>query len=105
MVDVTLDQVADSPALVKLQTDTWELNIWAPIADLLRLRDIRDADWDARHSLAVGTCADARVYWTSGDGRVTVLVGHDDETWDIAVAIPPATVEKIVTLAERGNEG
>jgi hypothetical protein len=30
------------------------------------------------------------------------MVGHDDETWDIAVTIPIATVETIVADARAG---
>ena len=88
---------------MKLQATTWELNIRAPAADFVRLHGIEDADWGARRSLAVGTCAEARVYWSINDDRVTatMLIGHDDETWDAAVAIPVETVHEIASLAER----
>jgi hypothetical protein len=107
MVEVTLDveSASGTPTapgvLVKLQTETWELNIWAPITDLVRLRDIRDADWAARRSLAIGTCAGAPVYWAASEGQVMILIGHDDETWDIGVAVPLATVQEVASLAER----
>ncbi len=89
-----------------MQTETWELNVWAPLADLVRLRDIRDADWAARRSLAIGTCAGASVYWAMREwgtrqAEVVILIGHDDETWDIAVGIPLSTVDAIVSLAQR----
>ncbi|MGN9786482.1 hypothetical protein ACTMTF_34015 [Nonomuraea sp. ZG12] len=100
MVDVTLDESDDSVAVVKLQAETWELNIWAPMADLFRLRGIREVDWDARRSLPVGTCADARVFWAASEGQATILVGQDDETWDIAVTVPLETVDEIARLAE-----
>jgi hypothetical protein len=101
VVDVTLDESAGSVVSVKLQAEMWELNIRASTTDLLRLHDIQDADWDARRSLPIGTCAGASVYWAMSDGQVTILIGHDDETWDIAVAIPLATVHEIASLAER----
>jgi len=28
------------------------------------------------------------------------MIGHDDETWDIALLMPVAVVEKIAALAE-----
>lgn len=109
MVDVTLEVLADAAAgttgsgpvvAVKLQSPDWELNVTAPAADLARLRDIRTADWSARRSLAAGRCAGATVFWAMGeDGAVTVLVGHDDETWDIAVGIPVAAADEIAALA------
>jgi hypothetical protein len=100
MVDVTVES-AGSVVVMKLQTETWELNIRAPVADFVRLHGINDADWDARRSLAIGTCADARVHWAASGGQAMILIGHDDETWDIAVAVPVATVHEIASLAER----
>jgi hypothetical protein len=103
VIDVTLDieNSAGLVAAVKLQAETWELNIRAPLSDLARLRDIRDAHWDARGSLAIGTCAGASVYWASSDGQATILVGDDDETWDVAVTVPLATVDEISHLASQ----
>ncbi|WP_326631451.1 hypothetical protein OIE67_43310 [Nonomuraea fuscirosea] len=99
MVDVTLEESAGQLALVKLQADAWELNIRAPLVDLVRLREIRRADWEARRSLAVGTCANARVFWTVSEGQAAILVGPDDEAWDIAVTIPMTVVDEIARLA------
>ncbi|MEU8151998.1 hypothetical protein [Nonomuraea sp. NPDC048901] len=100
MVDVTLDEPGDSGAVVKLQTEAWELNIRAPLADLMRLRGIKEADWDARRSFSVGTCADAHVFWAANEEQATILIGQDDETWDIAVTVPLETVDQIARLAE-----
>ncbi|WP_433513073.1 hypothetical protein ACQP2T_57125 [Nonomuraea sp. CA-143628] len=100
MVDVTLDEAEDSGAVVKLQAEAWELNIRAPLADLMRLRGIEEADWDARGSFPVGTCADAPVFWAANDGQATILIGQDDETWDIAVTVPLEAVDQIARLAE-----
>jgi hypothetical protein len=102
VVDVTIDLPAgDGPAAVKLQSTHWELNIRAPRTELARLRDIDGADWDARRSLAVGTCAGVGVFWARSDDQVAILVGPDDETWDAAVLIPLATVHEIAALAEQ----
>jgi hypothetical protein len=100
VVDVTLDEADDSRAVVKLQTEAWELNIWAPLADWMRLRGIKEADWDARRSLPVGTCADAHVFWVANGEQAMILIGQDDETWDIAVTVPLGTVDQIARLAE-----
>jgi hypothetical protein len=99
MVDVTLNESTGDVVAMKLQTDAWELNIWAPLTDFMRLHEIKDAAWDTRRSLAIGTSADAPVYWVRSGGQAMVLVGHDDETWDIAVAMPLATVDEITSLA------
>ena len=91
-----------APVLMKLQTETWEVNVWAALTDLAQLRNIRDADWTARRSMAIGTCAGASVYWAMlGEEQVSVLIGHDDETWDVGVTIPLATAYEIASLAEQ----
>jgi hypothetical protein len=101
MVDVTLNEAAGSAVVMKLQTPTWELNIEAPVADFVRLHGIDDADWNERRSLAIGTSANAPVHWAISGEQATILIGHDDETWDIAVTVPVTTVHEIASLAER----
>jgi hypothetical protein len=103
-IDVTLDVAAADPsggrvATVKLATGTWELNILAELSDFAALAGIRGAEWQARRSLAVGTAAGAAVFWAAADDQVSILVGHDDETWDFAVLIPLSTVDEIIALA------
>ncbi|MBP2705017.1 hypothetical protein JOL79_14450 [Microbispora sp. RL4-1S] len=99
MVDVTLDDSDDSVVVVKLQAETWELNIWAPVADLARLHEIRQADWNSRRSLAVGICAGSPVFWARSEEQATILIGRDDETWDIGISMPIGTVDEIARLA------
>lgn len=101
VMEVTLEETTDSAAVVKLQAEALELNIWAPTADLARLRGIEEADWEARRTLAIGTGANAPVFWAMGEGQVAILIGHDDETWDVAVTIPLATAHEIASLAEQ----
>jgi hypothetical protein len=103
MVNVTVEarNDVDNPGVVKLQCDTWELNIWATTDELWKLADIEKTDWDQRRTLRVGTCANAPVWWNERDGTVDILVGHDSETWDLGVTVPLATVHNL--LAELGN--
>jgi hypothetical protein len=106
VVDVTIDLPAgDGLAAVKLQSPHWELNIRAARAELARLGDIDSADWDARRSLAVGTCAGAGVFWARSDDQVAILVGPDDETWDAAVLVPLTTVHEIAALVRGAASG
>jgi hypothetical protein len=99
MVEVTLDVDADPMPLLVLQAETWELHIKAPLADLSQLSEIRTATWDNRRSLQVGTCAGSPVFWSvTEDDQATLLIGQDDETWDIAVMVPLSVVDEIVSL-------
>jgi hypothetical protein len=49
----------------------------------------------------VGRSAGASVFWSSDGEVATILVGQDDETWDIAVSVPVTLVEDLVqTVAD-----
>ena len=98
MVHVTVEARNDVgyPRGVKLQGETWELNIRAATGELWELAGIEKTDWDQRRTLKVGTCANAPVWWSERDGTVDILVGHDAETWDIGVTIPLGTVHELL---------
>ena len=100
-VDVSVDREADGRHLVKMQTDGWELNVRASELEFAKLTDIRDADWDQRRSIAAGESAGAPVFWARSGDEVTIMVGHDDESWDVAVTVPLEVVEKIALATER----
>jgi hypothetical protein len=53
MADVTVEARNDAgnPGLVKLQGETWELNIWATTDELWKLAGIEETDWDRRRTL------------------------------------------------------
>jgi hypothetical protein len=99
---MTLDVEADGRCVVKLQTPTWELNVRAPAEELMRLATIRNADWNARGSLDVGEVAGSRAFWSSDEQTATVVVGDDDETWDVAITVPLHVVDEIVRLVAAG---
>ena len=98
MVHVTVEALngAGNPGVVKLQSETWELNISATTDELWQLAGIEKTDWDQRRTLKVGTCANAPVWWNERDGTVYILVGNDDEAWDMGVTIPIGTVHELL---------
>ena len=93
-------EVADG-CVVKIQADSWEVNISASADELLKLRDIRSADWDSRAAISAGRTTGRPVSWCSDGENATLLIGHDDETWDIAVTVPLAVVDELATHAGR----
>jgi hypothetical protein len=99
MIQVTLDAEADPSPMLMLQAGTWEVHIRASLTDFSRLSGIRRANWDERRSLQVGECAGSPVFWSvAGDEHATILIGHDDETWDAALIVPLTTVDEILAL-------
>jgi hypothetical protein len=101
MVDVSVEAMAGGDGLIKLSDQAWELNVIAPLAELRKLRDIENTDWAQRRTLKVGTCLDAPVWWNEADGHVCILVGADDEVWQVAITVPASAVREIIALAEK----
>jgi hypothetical protein len=83
---------------VSLSTDTWLALIHIAPEDVVRLNDVTSRSWDDG-ALRIGESAGASVFWSvNGEGdkdTVVILVGDDDETWDISFAVPAATIGEI----------
>jgi len=89
----------DAGFLLKLQSEEWEANVHASADELLRLSNIRSASWDERRSIHAGESAGSRVYWSGGDGdHANMMIGDDDETWDVSVVVPYAVIDQVVQL-------
>lgn len=95
-VEAVHDESGEEALLAKFSDDGWELNVRAPAPEFLTLRDIRMFDWDTRRVAKVGTCAGASAFWCSDGKTATILVGHDDETWDVAVTVPVEVIDDLV---------
>ena len=64
--------------------------------DLLRLSEVREANWAERRSIQAGESAGARVYWASLGEQAVLMIGPDDETWDVSVSVPSDVIDAIV---------
>jgi hypothetical protein len=95
-MDVSVEREVDGCLAVKLQSDAWEVNVRGSIGDFMRLTEIRSADWSQRRSIAAGESAGAPVLWASVDDHAALMIGHDDETWDVSVTLPFDLVDEIV---------
>jgi hypothetical protein len=100
-VDVSVEREADGGLLVKLATDEWEVNVRGSVDDFLKLAEIRSTNWNERGSLRAGESAGAPVFWASEGNQATLLIGNDDETWDVAITVPVPVVEQIGDEAVR----
>ena len=95
-VDIGLDDSGHVLVSAKLSDDRWELNVRARASEFLTLRDIGTTDWNSRRVVKVGTSAGANVFWCSDGDAVTIMIGHDDETWDLALSVPVGLVNNLV---------
>jgi hypothetical protein len=86
---------------VKLQSSGCELNVAASADELEDLSAVASARWLDRKSLRVGQCLGAPVFWSCEDGHLSVLVGSDDETWEVSFAAPESLVAALLEEIER----
>jgi hypothetical protein len=101
MIDLTVEDDGEGGLCAKFSAENWELNVRASAAEFAALGRIESADWDARGSIRAGVAAGSPVMWSCSGRDVSVLIGHDDETWDIAFTIP---LELAQRLARGGVE-
>ena len=100
VVEIEPDASGDALVLAKFSNDGWEVNVRAPASELLALRDVRTFDWDTRRAVKIGVCAGASAFWCSDGRTATILVGHDDEAWDIAVSVSVEVIDNLVRQIE-----
>jgi hypothetical protein len=103
VLDRAFDRARREVVLVKLSAQAWEFNFWATAEELAGLGSIREADWLARRCLHIGVSAGAPVHWAADGETVTIMVGGDSETWDIALTVPVAIVDTIVADLADGS--
>jgi hypothetical protein len=83
---------------LKLQTDAFEVNLRVRPQDVPKFEHVRSAAWERRGSLRIGEAAGSHAFWSvggEGDDSIAVLIGRDDECWDIGLSFPPETIDAI----------
>jgi hypothetical protein len=89
----------DEPRVIlSLSREDFTLSIWASPEDLSLFHQVRTADWDLRRSIRIGESAGSAVIWASNQRTLFVMIGSDDETWDIAFSLPLATLDEIMRV-------
>ncbi|WP_148613049.1 hypothetical protein [Nocardioides rubriscoriae] len=94
-VDTTYDDSGEE-ILAKFSDENWEVNVRARASEFLTLSDIRSFDWNERRATKVGRCAGTNVFWCSDGKTATIMLGHDDETWDVAFSLPVEVIDDLV---------
>jgi hypothetical protein len=85
---------------IKIQASDLELNIWMKDEELARLSLIEDTKWERRESVQLGESAGALVFWAAGSGKetISILIGPDDEAWDIGLELPRSILSELRAL-------
>lgn len=86
---------------VRITSGVCHIILHAAAAELVTLSAVEHAGWAQRGSVQVGTTNIGRAFWAADDtpGKVALLLGDDDETWDVAVTLDVSTVAELVRQA------
>ena len=82
----------DTAILIKISSDVYELNIWI---ELSRINDFFSFIESGQRSFFGGVSADTNVIWSRDEDSVYVLIGGDEETWDIGFPFDKNVLKKI----------
>ena len=78
-----------------LEAEVFEVNIHIPGDEAEELKLVASSRWEDG-SMQIGESAGVPVFWSTDEGMVAILVGADDENWDIALSVPVETMERII---------
>jgi len=86
--------------LLKIGCSRFEANFWIPLHDLAKFKLLLET-LSADESLPIGHSAGAPAFWSRGEaGLVMVVIGTDDESWDICFGLPEDVFKEILIEAE-----
>ena len=93
----------ESDGLLTVSADGVSLLIRIQRSDLQVLAGIPSAWWLQRRSIAAGTALGNPVFWCRDEEApdiAVILVGRDDETWELALHVP---LHLVIGLATSGG--
>jgi hypothetical protein len=67
--------------------------------ELLSLRRVHGASWDGRKAIKAGVALGNPVFWCRSSvdpTAVSVLVGADDETWELSLELPADVLARVL---------
>jgi len=100
----TIDEDGTPGFSLKILSQTWEINVYLTKPELLLIPQARTARWDDWGSLKIGKSAGDSAFWCCSEGLLSILVGHDQETWDFCVAMPATVIDDIMAEIERESD-
>jgi len=82
---------------LKIQTEAFELNVRIRPDEVEKFERVRSSPW-VKGSVRIGESAGSPAFWSVGDeddDSVSILIGSDDDCWDLGVSLPPDTIDII----------
>lgn len=93
-------EILDEKPTVKVSSPGAELNVSFRPQELEALLALDDAAWLSRGSIRSGECLGHPVWWSCVEQSVSVLVGTDDELWQVGLSdLPLKAVLQVIAEA------
>jgi hypothetical protein len=91
------DEQGNTVFVLKIQEQSWELNIYMTRHELALIPDVQAARCNNRSSLQIGKCVGLPAFWSCEDGKLSILIGQDDENWDFGVTMSETVIDSMIT--------
>jgi hypothetical protein len=88
---------------VKISAPIFEFNVIFAPAEVARLARVRQTPW-LTGALEIGRSAGSPVWWSVDEDDspyLSILIGHDDQTWDIGFTLPLTTLDSVLREIEQ----
>lgn len=81
---------------VKISSPAMEINVWLSDSEAKEFSSVLSHEPSSK-AHCLGSAAGSKVHWSrDADDRYYLLVGEDDDTWDIGITINKVTVNAIL---------
>jgi hypothetical protein len=82
-------------ACLGIDSVPFSLHLWIYGDQIDLIPRVREANWDDRQSLRIGRTAGTAAFWSADAELVSILLGKDDESWDVALRFPVDALDRI----------
>ena len=85
--------------LIKIGTPAFEANVVVPFEEAGRLKEVRETAW-LSGALRIGSTSGVPTWWCvvedDDERTLSILIGSDDQSWDIALQLPLGTIDAVL---------
>ena len=92
------DHAGNAAIGLKIQHQDYEMNLVLDYEEIHQLTMLSDSQ---PGSVQIGSVAGAATFWSNINGRISILVGTDHESWDYGIWIDEQDLQEIVEQVER----
>jgi hypothetical protein len=91
----TTDEAGLRCAALNVDTEHYAVVIVLTAEEVCQLQQKEPGVWEDRQSLRLGRCHQSGVFWSADSNVLSILIGHDDESWSVSLMLPIAVLAEI----------